>query len=264
MKTILLNDTSYYHNGCKEVMNNLIKYYKPTLLVHTNHKIDVAIIEDFDNIVLNGEGTMHHNNINAQKFLKYLQIAQRMNKRTHLVNSVWQNMSEDWNDVLKKCDTVEVREVLSKNEMTQKNKRLSEIVLDVSIHSTPEYINHPSNDVCLGGSFYGKIKIEWDKYHNIDIFKDTWTSLVNTLRNSKLLITGRHHEMYAALKARTPVMIVSGNTWKNQGFFYTANQPDLCMAPTYENILDTLRGKYKNNWNKIWDFLDNQTYKYYL
>jgi hypothetical protein len=106
---------------------------------------------------------MHHNNINAQKFLKDLQIAQRMNKRTHLVNSVWQNMSEDWNDVLKKCDTVEVREVLSKNEMTQKNKRLSEIVLDVSIHSTPEYIKHPSNDVCLGGSFYGKIKIEWDK-----------------------------------------------------------------------------------------------------
>lgn len=262
MKVLLLNDTSWYHYGCKEVIKVLSNYYNPTMLIDNRDEINTDIIEDFDLVVLNGEGTLHHNAPWAKKFLGYLKVAQEMGKQTHLVNSVWQEMGNDWDNVLQRCDVVEVREVLSKNEMSSKNGKVPEVVLDASFHSETEYIQKEFNEVCLGGSFNNDLEINWDDYHRIDIFKMKWDDLVNTLRNSKLLITGRHHELYAALQARTPVMVVSGNTWKNEGFFHTAGVPELIMNPSNENISQVLNGTHDQLWNKVWNFLENCNYKY--
>ena len=41
----------------------------------------------------------------------------------------------------------------------------------------------------------------------INILKD-WNSIVNRLRHAELLVTGRHHEAYAALKARCKFIVL--------------------------------------------------------
>jgi hypothetical protein len=68
--------------------------------------------------------------------------------------------------------------------------------------------------------------------------------------------------MCAALKARTPVLIIKGNSWKNEGFFHTVEHTDLLLKPNVKNITDTLEGKYDKSWNEVWHYLDSYNYKY--
>lgn len=262
MKTLLLNDTSWYHHGCKEVITVLKKYYTPSMLCGNRDEIDLSIIQEFDRVVLNGEGTLHHNAPWAKKFLGYIREAQRLGKETHIVNTVWQEMSADWADVINTAEVVEVREVFSRDEMTRTSGRTPVVVLDASLHSTVDYIPMEAVEICVGGSFYGELDVEWDTYTRINIFSDSWPTLVNTLRHAKLLITGRHHEMYAALRANIPVITVAGNTWKNEAFFHTIGVPELLLSPTRANIYDMLDGKYDSVWNEVWEKMNRMELKY--
>jgi len=261
MKTLLLNDTSAYHFGCKQVVDIINQNFAPIYRIATTEEIDTNLISTVDQVILNGEGTIHNNRANAVKFLKYLEIAQKLGKKTSIINTVWQNMDPMWVDVLNKCDIIEVREVLS-YQCLQKMGVESNVVLDLSIHK--DVIEKPVlfNDVYTGGVFpKGRVTVDWDT-KPVDIFTQSWDELVNTLRNSKLLITGRHHEMYAALKARTPVIALPGNTWKNEGFFHTLEAEKLLISPTKENIDLILNGAYDKEWNKVWEYLDKYEYKY--
>lgn len=262
MKTLLLNNTSAYHYGCKQVLKVINQNFDLVKTVATNEEIDIKkAVSNVDSVVLNGEGTMHNNRPNAIKFLKYIEAAQSLKKPTSIINTVWQNMDPLWVEVLKRCDTIEVREALSYQAL-QSLGVTSNIVLDLSIHDNVIERTVPFNDVYVGGKFpKGKVEIDWPS-KPIDIFSQTWAELVNTLRNAKLLVTGRHHEMYAALKARTPVIVLSGNTWKNEGFFKTVGADSLLLTNTKENIKNTLDGKYDKEWKKVWDYLDNYEYKY--
>jgi hypothetical protein len=257
VKTLLLNDTSHYHSGCKQVIKTLSEYYKPVNLCHTEHIITKEDIEDVDVVVLNGEGTMHHNAKNAVKFLTYLQIAQEMNKSTHVINTVWQDMDVKWKSVLMRCDILEVREVLSQRDIPCN----AEVVLDASIHLPVKRIDVIREGVFVGGSFFGNIDVDFE-HQRINIFDNSWEGFVEQLQHAKLLITGRHHEMYAALQARTPVITIPGNTWKNEAFFHTVNKMNLLIPPTYDNVMNTLRGMYDDSWQEIWRFLDGYTYKF--
>lgn len=257
MKILLLNDTSHYHFGCEQVMNVLKKYYNPTNICKTPQILSRKDIANSDLVVLNGEGILHDDQAVAKKFLDYIKIAQELKKQTHIINAVWQKMDKSWLPLLKKCDLLEVRECLSQKEIICN----SNVVLDASIHSEVKKSIDPRCGVCVGGSFYGEINIDWP-HQKINIFKQKWDELVKILQKSELLITGRHHEMYAALQARTPVMVISGNTWKNEGFFYTVEAKNLLLKPSKENIADVLNGKYKSDWDNIWRYLDKYDYKF--
>jgi hypothetical protein len=258
MKALLLNDTSWYHYGCKEVIQNLKNYYNPITLCDNRGELDISILDQHDLIVLNGEGTLHHNAPWARKFLGYLQEAQRLGKQTHLINTVWQEMNDEWKQVAANCDVVEVREVLSQREIGCP----ADVVLDASLHSSVPVVPTNVSEVCLGGDFYNKLSIDWDDYTKVNIFSTPWNELVNILRDASVLITGRHHEMYAALKARTRVITVSGNTWKNEGFFHTMGVPELIIPPTKKNIKKTLDGYYDKYWEILWNNMNNFRLKY--
>jgi hypothetical protein len=262
IKTLLLNDTSEYHSGSKQCIKVINEYYNPIHSVYTDNLFDISQIKYFDRVILNGEGTLHDNQPNAVKFLTYLQEAQKLNKETLIINSVWQNMDLKWIDLLKKCSLIEVREILSQKEIFKNFNIISNIILDISIHSDIPYKEVKTKNVCVGGSFYGSIVVDWNSYTKVDIFNISWESLVNIFRSTKLVITGRHHEMYAALKARTPVIVAPGNTWKNEAFFYTIGCNELLMPPTKKNIQSIIDGKYDLLWQKAWNYLDQYQYKY--
>lgn len=257
-KTIILNDTRRYHHGCAQVMKALEAYYKPYATYGMRALLEPKHLEDADIVVFNGEGVCHHDGKRGVRILGYIKMAQEMKKKTHLINAVWQDMSDEYKQIARKCDVIEVREVLSQKEIDCE----ANIVLDASLHLPVEgLVSEHKEGVCVGGSFYKELVIDYP-HDKIDIFTQDWNSLVKRLSKAKLLITGRHHEMYAALKARTPVITVKGNTWKNEGFFHTLQKADLLLAPTIKNIEHILNGKYDKSWNDVWRYLDNCIYKY--
>lgn len=230
MKVLILNDTSNYHHGCFKVMEYLIKEVasKHQILASVRGNIDIAQwpVDAFDEaelILINGEGTMHHDRPLAIQYLELLREAKRRGKKTALINTVWQSMTLDKEliEVLK--DTyISVREVLSQQEL-QKSGIDADIHLDLSYFvDVPEIpqLQYPREYVV--GKFFSQSDYRPKGINSVDIFKQDWNTIVNILRGTDWFITGRHHEMYAACKARCPFATLAGNTWKNQGLFLTA------------------------------------------
>lgn len=263
--TLLLNDTSHYHNGCDQVMNVLKKFYSPSVVCNYDCLPNLKSLPKDTLVVLNGEGTLHDNATAANKYLTYISEAQSRGMRTEIINTVWQNMANKWQPVLSNLEILELRESLSRSAAG-----MGEIVLDASIHEYVPEIKKQSTDVLLGGKFIlgsnkdnpGVADANWAGSKRIDIFNESWVDVVNRARNAKVFLTGRHHEMYAALCARCKVIVQPGNTWKNEGFFHTSGTPELVMELTQKNIQDTLDGRYDESWKKVWDFLDSYEYKY--
>jgi len=239
---LLLNDTSLYHNGCKEVVKN-IDFDKSLPSVRTNDLgyINSINFTDVDLVILNGEGTMHHNQKAACAWIGALSTAQKLGIETRLINSVWQEMDQRYADVLKNCSRVEVREVLSQNELLRQGVD-SVVVPDLSVRTEVPIEDKEYVKIYKGQSFYGE-PIQGN-YPEINIFKDSWNDIVNKLRNSDLLITGRHHEMYAAIKARCRFIAYPGNTWKNEGVMLTHDK----------TIEDVLHGKYDEEYEKVFNW----------
>ena len=106
-----------------------------------------------------------------------------------------------------------------------------------------------------GNRFDSKVDSFNLNYPKIDIFKQDWNSIVNRLRHAQLLITGRHHEAYAALKARCKFIVLPGNTHKNEGIYLNAG---VSPINSLDDIQDVLEGQYDREFNKIFDYYENR------
>jgi|LWDU01.1.fsa_nt_gi polysaccharide pyruvyl transferase WcaK-like protein len=261
MKVKVFNDTSNYHSGCREVMRYL--YHD---LSDCGHDI-VNTLEEADLVVVNGEGTMHHNERTAQDLLSVLLLAHRSGKKTALVNSVWQRMTitKSIKDMLN-ASYVSVREVLSQNELKKVGVK-SNIHLDVSYFVDVPEIEVTNKDELVVGSFFFRENWRPNDTPNIDIFKDEWDVIVNTLRCSKHFFTGRHHELYAACKARCPFTVIDGNTHKNFGLIETAKNDGVNVniilgtknlsEVDYSKTISTNR-KRESEYEKLFDWMQKQ------
>ncbi len=110
-RVCILNWTAEYHAGCAAVCESLER------LLEGHEIVDrVATSEsggrlgDADLVVLNGEGTLHHDRPHAEKFLGLLGRAQMHGIKTAIVNATWDAMSPNWLKVVQRCDFVSARE----------------------------------------------------------------------------------------------------------------------------------------------------------
>jgi polysaccharide pyruvyl transferase WcaK-like protein len=228
-KVIVFNNTSKYHNGCAKVMEYLHKD-----LQHSGYEILASIkgntdtlpyppedYEQADTIIVNGEGTMHHSKIVPHQLINLLINAKKLGKKTALINTVWQSMSlnNEEKDVLRNT-YISVREVMSQQALAEDDIK-SDIHLDLSYFNDVPEKTTPHRELVIG-KFFSQADYRPYGIPTIDIFKDGWNDIVNTLRSTDWFITGRHHEMYASCKARCPFATLAGNTWKNQSLFKTA------------------------------------------
>lgn len=229
MKVIVLNDTSNYHYGCKKVMEYLIKDLvknKHEVLATVKGNVDTLphppeYYEQADAIIVNGEGTMHHDRPVPHSLLNIIRNAKKLGKKTALINTVWQSMTldDEMKEVLR--DTyISVREVLSQQELA-KDDIQADVHLDLSyFNNVPEKVT-PQREYVVG-KFFSQADYRPRNITSVDIFKHDWNSIVNLLRHTDWFITGRHHELYASCKARCPFSALAGNTWKNEGLAKTA------------------------------------------
>lgn len=226
----------------------------------TKDIVDPARVEfqQYDRIILNGEGTLHHNSRKSRHLLQALREAQVLGVETHIVNTVWQEMPNKYDDVLEGCASISVREVFSQRELKEKHGIESRVKPDLSYFlDVPEekLFNHVS--VYEGQYYINNAGVVYHdpigNYPRVDIFNMSWFELVNRLRHADLLLTGRHHEMYAAAKAKCRFLIKPGNTWKNEGLFASAG------VEIPFDIDGVLSGKYDDQYNQLWNYLDESS-----
>lgn len=226
MKIFILNDTSIAHTGSQACMKYIYDELKEHEIVG-KHICGETVI-DFDKfnraqlVLANGEGTMHDNVGKANLVMETLQLAQDRNKRTMLVNTVWQNMRRDINmPILARLDYLCVREPLSQKATGVK----CDVVPDFCVGTSFEKYEPDIVDTSLR-SRYAKGDTHPDcPWHGIMNHIDAtevglstpFRELIEELKQYDTYITGQHHGIYAAILAGIKFLPLPSNTHKIEG-----------------------------------------------
>ncbi len=132
MKTsaILLNDTSVnHHHGCHKVVDNISIFFNSLgvaiIYKHAvgntwknnstfNEKLDEA-----DILIINAEGTIHHNSTRGRILLEAVVEAKKYGKLVLLLNMTYQSNPVEFKEYLAQADLITVRESLSLAELNK-------------------------------------------------------------------------------------------------------------------------------------------------
>lgn len=231
-----LGDHSKYHCGSAAVAKVILQQLSASGVVVKDDNYDV--------LVVNGEGSMHHDSTAHTRKMEALTHAIETGRKGVLINSVWQDNSDRYDGILAKLEQIVVRESLSQAELSQKHGIASKVIPDLSFQCpwknraplfapkgkvliTDFYAESLGNFAILNGG-------KWVKMPFFDLKKLSWDQAVSTLKQNELLVTGRHHAVYAACRARTPFVAMKGNTHKIEGIVASAG----AKIPILESLRD--------------------------
>ena len=228
MRLRFLGDHAAEHCGCQAVTDVI------TASLRAQGRI-VGPDEDFDALVVNGEGSMHHGQRNWLVKMDAIRLAQAQGKRTWLINSLWDNNPVDYDDCLARLDGFWVRGAVSARDLEDRHG------LQVAHHPDVSFSCPINEDATPVADLAGRIVVTdihvpdfdfvWlphrgrDPWTRIDMRRVGWSELVGGLRGARVLITGRHHGMYAACKARLPFIPIRGNAHKFEDLLDSARSP---------------------------------------
>ena len=263
MRVRLEGNHSASHCGCAAVWKSINSVARRNGLHVVNARAD------FDALIVNGEGSMHHSRKNFRSKMKTLADALNSEKRAYLVKSVWQENNSEYDDVLRNLSGIWVREVDSQRDLLERHGIASVVSIDLSFF----YRERP----WVGFTNFSGEPVMTDFYsHEFENFAvpkvaavrgmkralmkgRSWGSLVASLKTAAFLATGRHHAVYAACQARIPFAAVEGNTYKISGLIKSAglNIPvarSLAELPEVMASIDTHRPEYE----KLFDWMEAQ------
>jgi len=287
MKAILFNDTSHYHSGCNAVMEYLLRDLKVngyTVLQSVKCKefpdYDPRVLKVADAVIINGEGTMHHDAPLAKWYLDLISKAYYLKKKIFLINMVWQEMtlSRKLKKILQES-YVSVRDIKSQSALNRHNIN-AHLHLDLSYNHKVHWTYKGEREGLLLGSFSTAYDDRQKDIPSVSIFSDSWNDIIQKLSQAKYFITGRHHEMYAACIARCPFYVFKGNSWKNEGLLDTV-ACHLALGPQMpfpydkedQKVLDFMKGvedasifsqhmeeieKAQPYYNQLFDWMEKQ------
>ena len=264
MKVVkILGDHAREHCGCAAVMNSLSN------LLAGSYDFFSKEDRDYDILIVNGEGSMHHGSKNFKIKMDALQEALDKGKQAYLINTVWQKNPNDYDEILKNISGIIVREEASRLDLLKNHGVNAKVRLDISlqakINKLDEYINFHGTDVVT--DFYSSDFGGWVKYSGggrsklpyLDMKKFTWSQFVMSLETAGLLITGRHHAVFAACRAKTPFVALESNTHKISGFVKMSKIPiPVCMRPKELTGAIKWAKENKNAYSEFFAFLEEQ------
>ncbi len=257
----LIGDHSDYHCGSAAAFQAISQACR-----HAGRLVGDA--EDFDILVVNGEGSMHHDSPSCLKKLAEVESAAKAGKRVFLINTVWQCNSQGSAEILRHCEQVVVREVLSKAELARLDLPC-EVAIDqsyflpidpsglaVDFEKRAVLTDFYSNDL----KTFARITTQWTRsVPYIQMHEWEWSRLVRSLRTASVLLTGRHHAVYAACRARVPFLALKGNTHKIEGFIATSGV-DVPVFESYPDLLAAYRRRAWRNYDydALFDWAEEQ------
>jgi hypothetical protein len=237
-------DTSGFHGGCDAVMRTLRR-----LAAAKGWQV-VAEGSDYDALLVNGEGNMHHGSKRFHRKMRLLRDAVAAGRPAFLVNSVWQDNPPDYDELLPQLSGLFVREVLSQRELAERHGATAEVLPDASFFDalprfslrrhfrgqpavTDFYVGSEGGPA--GRHTFGRRDALFPQARPLPFLDWTWGRIVASLRTASYLITGRHHGVYAACVARIPFLASEGNTHKIRGLIASAGV-DIPVADAPEDI----------------------------
>ncbi len=128
VKAVLINDTRVdRHHGCTSVIGTIDSLCAANGITitargpaHCDWRADAALtaaIDAADCVIVNGEGTIHHDRPAGKMLLAVGEYARQRGKRACLINATWQANSADSLRLLESFDIVTVRESASEAEL---------------------------------------------------------------------------------------------------------------------------------------------------
>ncbi|MCV9962231.1 glycosyltransferase family 29 protein [Pararhizobium sp. BT-229] len=256
-----LGDHSEEHCGCEAVTGVIQR-------IVSERGIIVGPKDDFDALIVNGEGSMHHGRKNFLAKMHEIRLAQERGKETYLINTVWDSNPGGYDDCLTKLDGFWVRGVASSRDLLERHDLKVPHYIDLSyfadIDRNAQGIDFKQAIVATDvyAPQYGFVWLPKSKikgWVNIDIRKHTWSSFVASLRTAKILITGRHHGMYAACRARIPFIPVAGNCHKFEDLLESAGV-DIPIAKSTADMATLVKWASANRseYDKLFKWMDKQ------
>ncbi len=262
---ILLNATDKIENGVHlgcNIVNLFIKNQMAALrltafgVANTAKECTALLtlpgIEKVRLVILNGEGSMHHDSGRCRELLEFCSLLKRFGSRCVLINTVWQCNTEFLGGFLHNFDLVSVRESRSLQEIqawygsarlvpdisfaafkantlgTAKHSVLlpNKVELTVvdsvnlsiakQLHSFAEFHQFP---FYLMGPLHKDILID-DISSGYEVQLEVFPRYLRScheLQNAKACLTGRFHGLVASFSAGLPVVCLPSNTHKIEG-----------------------------------------------
>lgn len=149
LNVVVLNDTrSEHHHGCSRVMNcidHYLKNYSSSIVysaVGVNWQQSETLkrkIVTADVVIVNGEGTIHHNSSSGLALVKVANFAKKYGVKSYLINMTYQANDFSYKKYLVDFERIFVRESYSKSELKDLGID-SEVVPDLTFSVIPE--NH--------------------------------------------------------------------------------------------------------------------------
>jgi hypothetical protein len=262
MRFRLVGDHSELHGGCAAVVRVL------TATLNRVGRI-VAEGEDHDVLVMNGEGSMHHDSTACRQKLRQIETAQEFGKATWLVNSVWQANDPDCDRILRRLDGFWVRGPVSAADLRARHGLDVPWGLDLSYFDPVETVPAPID--------FGGETVTTDLWHSpfggfvrptagalaalpyLDFAALSWNEAIASIATAGLLITGRHHAMYAACKARRPFVPIAGNTHKFEDLLRAAGVA-VPVCSTWAEVRRAREWLARNpsEFERLFDWMDRQ------
>lgn len=272
MKVLFVNDTSDFHCGswaACQVMTSAIRARGHEIVVErTRAELDLEGLEACDAVVVNGEGTLHGDSPRSLRILDLLRLAQERGMGTALCNASWFAMGNAHDDVLARLDRLEVRESLSREVLQHRHGVEPVLTLDASYF-------HPAR-VVAGRETPARIRMTdlyWPaargfarptggplaRFPFIAMDQLDWQTMLDQTGASEVLLTGRHHGVYAACRARTPFVALSGNTPKIEGLVAWSGL-DLPVTGDVGALGGLLAGirRYRAAFDVLFDWMESQ------
>ncbi len=222
MRVFLLNDTSNWHSGsaaATAVLCRLIEQAGGEVvgrLATNDTERPLVRLSAFDVMVVNGEGSLHHDNSWAKTLLEWIGLAHIAQKPVAVVNALWCEMSDDARAVLHQCDLVTFRERRSRDHAQMPDAPFYPdlaLLADYPQTTPPANPGHRTQTAVPRGDEF------------------MWARYIEQLRHLNAidgdLQTNQHHAILAGGIAGVPVVVVprpGEPTWKNEGLLdYTVD-----------------------------------------
>lgn len=257
----ILGDHSSYHCGGAAVMQAL-----HNVALSKGWEV-VSGRESYDVLVVNGEGTMHSGRNGFHLKMGVLAKAVEAGVPAFLVNSVWQNNPSDYDDVLRKLSGIIVRENASRDEMKERHGIEPKVAIDASffapVSPTPDLTGFEGKfaytDLWLPGRRWVTDASLAEGGAFLSLKDMNWSEAVNAIRSASHLVTGRHHAVYAACRARKLFASAEGNTHKISGLFKSAGV-EMPVAHSVEQLraISSRIHEYSENFDALFDWMEIQ------
>ena len=262
MKAMLFNDTSVEkHIGCTTVIQNIKKLCEERGLkliksfnrkaIFAKPKVVEKTIREADIIVINGEGSLHHT---PQWFVALLETIPK-DKKTFLINTVWEKMFLEDISILNKLNLISVRESESYNQLIKAYPEKDKILC---VPDLPFYVDKTTENVGYGDSVIDGLKnflSEKENYFPLQFHAKcpTVEAYINWLKTLKLYITGRFHGVCLSAIAETPFLAFPSNSHKIEGLLRDMKCEELLI-----NSLNEVE-KAKKNLEKYQPYIKKYT-----